>query len=485
MADKRPDILVIDDVPTNLLILETALAENFDLRTANSGEMGIALALESPPDLILLDVMMPVMDGFETCRRLKAEPKLKDVPVIFITASSEFESEMMGLALGGADYITKPINVKTAEQRINNLLERESLRRKVEAQRDQLTATLAQLQESEERFRQAFVHAPSGVAVLSIDGRVKEANPALCRLFGYDGPEIKGVTIKDFFLDSPSNKDDFPLNHLDRNGSFSVSEEVVGLHRNGNYIPINRTLSLVRDTNNDPVSFVVQIEDISERKEVQLKELATGILTAQERERARLSHELHDEVGQSLTALRITLKRAQQHSTDQIKIETCLNDSQQMLEHLMEEVRSIAYRLRPSELDQLGLVAALRSHLDKAIRPLGQKVSLTENIGDARLPVSLELCCFRVIQEALTNALRHSKATHLNVSLQQNSSQLILAVKDNGIGFDLCGYYSSHENSSSLGLIGMRERVAANGGRLQIRSVPGEGTEVIAKFDFT
>lgn len=342
--------------------------------------------------------------------------------------------------------------------------------------------TLMRLQESEERFRQAFVHAPFGVAVVAIDGQVREANPALCRLLGYDDDQIKGLALRQFFLDDQSSEASDPLEPFADGRTSGVSEETVGVHRDGGYIPVIRTLSLVRDANNDPLNFIVQIEDISERKQGQLKDLASGILAAQERERARLSHELHDEIGQSLTALKMTLKRAQQNAADPSRIERCLNDGQHMLEHLMDEVRSIAYRLRPSELDQLGLVAALRSHLDKTIRPLGQKVTLFENIGDTRLPAGLELCCFRVVQEALTNGLRHAQAPLLEVSLELDASQLTLSVKDQGLGFDVGGYYSSQERPSSLGLIGMRERVAANGGQLQIRSLPGQGTEVIATF---
>jgi hypothetical protein len=144
MTTQRPRILAIDDTPANLFTLGAALATDFDLQIATSGAMGLALATEAPPDLILLDVMMPEMDGFEACRRLKALPLLKDVPVIFVTALSEIDSEVKGLALGAADYITKPINVEIARRRISNLLEREQLRKEVEAQRDQLEARVAE-----------------------------------------------------------------------------------------------------------------------------------------------------------------------------------------------------------------------------------------------------------------------------------------------------------------------------------------------------
>ena len=142
MTDRRPKILAIDDMPINLNMLGAALSSEFDLQVATSGAMGLALVEKLTPDLVLLDVLMPEMDGYEVCRRLKADPKLRSIPVIFITALSDSESESSGLALGAADYITKPINVDIARQRIHNLLERERLRREVEAQRDHLDELL-------------------------------------------------------------------------------------------------------------------------------------------------------------------------------------------------------------------------------------------------------------------------------------------------------------------------------------------------------
>ena len=134
----KPRILAIDDHPANLLTLGAALAADYLLQVATSGAAGLALASETAPALILLDVMMPEMDGYETCRRLKADPRLRAIPVIFVTALGDSVAEGVGLALGAADYITKPINVEIARQRIRNLLEREALRKEIEAQRDHL-----------------------------------------------------------------------------------------------------------------------------------------------------------------------------------------------------------------------------------------------------------------------------------------------------------------------------------------------------------
>lgn len=226
-----------------------------------------------------------------------------------------------------------------------------------------------------------------------------------------------------------------------------------------------------------------QAEHLVSEKQTEFEDVTQGILRAQERERARISHELHDEVGQALTALKITLSRAQQTLASHEKAFGLLGSGQEMLEEMVGAVRNIAYRLRPCELDQLGLVAALRSHINVTIRPLLPNVALSENLGSRRLGHALELCCFRVVQEALTNCLRHSGATQVNVSLDYEAPRLQLSVRDNGVGFDATRYCSAQTASGSLGLIGMRERVAANDGRLSIVNLPEGGTDVRAEFE--
>lgn len=138
MFHSRPKILAIDDTPANLLVLGNALSSEFAFQIATSGLAGLKMAGEQRPDLILLDVMMPGIDGFETCRRFKENPELASIPIVFITGLSDQLSEIEGLELGGVDYLHKPVNVDIARQRILNLLERDALQREVELHRDHL-----------------------------------------------------------------------------------------------------------------------------------------------------------------------------------------------------------------------------------------------------------------------------------------------------------------------------------------------------------
>ena len=174
MTTPRPKILAIDDTPINLQLLMVALKLDFDLQITTSGALGLEFAAETLPDLILLDVMMPEMDGFEVCRRFKADDRFKDIPIIFLTAIGDVQAESTGLSLGAADYIAKPVNVDTAQQRIRNLLEREALRKEIQTQFNELKQATDLLQASRQReleFGNAIQHTLlQGVIPKGIEG---------------------------------------------------------------------------------------------------------------------------------------------------------------------------------------------------------------------------------------------------------------------------------------------------------------------------
>jgi diguanylate cyclase (GGDEF)-like protein/PAS domain S-box-containing protein len=195
MTAPRPRILAIDDTPANLLTLGAALEGEFELQFATSGPMGLALALAAPPDLILLDVMMPEVDGFETLRRIGLHPTLQRIPVIFVTALGDAESEVAGLALGAVDYLAKPINVRIARQRIRSQMERELLRREVAVQRDLLQNIANQVPGVVYQFRMradgssCFPYASDGMRAIygiSPDEVVEDASLVFARLHPQD-----------------------------------------------------------------------------------------------------------------------------------------------------------------------------------------------------------------------------------------------------------------------------------------------------------
>ena len=273
LTTHRPTVLTIADIPANLLALGAALADEFDLQIATTGALGIALATQAPPDLILLDVMMPEMDGFETCRRLMAEPLLKDVPVVFVTALGEFDSEIKGLTLGAADYITKPINIEIARQRIRNLLERERLRKEVEARRDQLVAEVVQRKQAEQMLRMlsiAVEQSPASVVITDLHARIEYVNPRFTQVTGYSVAEVMGQNPR--MLQSNQTPKEVYLNLWQQLANGLPWEgELVNKRKNGEVYWEESQIAPVKDPAGIVTHYVAVKTDISARKQAQEK----------------------------------------------------------------------------------------------------------------------------------------------------------------------------------------------------------------------
>jgi two-component system sensor histidine kinase UhpB len=206
-----------------------------------------------------------------------------------------------------------------------------------------------------------------------------------------------------------------------------------------------------------------------------LRAMSSQIITAQEEERLRIARELHDETAQALASL-LVRQRVAERSQDPEALQRTMADLRALTSDALEGVRRMALELRPTMLDDLGLVAAL----DACARQFSQRTGLPVEfraIGrPERLPPEVELVVYRVVQEALSNVARHSGATRAEVSLAADAATLAVTVADDGRGFDPLAALDSRQQS--LGLFGMRERAALVGGRLSIESAPERGTRV-------
>jgi len=208
----------------------------------------------------------------------------------------------------------------------------------------------------------------------------------------------------------------------------------------------------------------------------QLKALSRRVLEAQELERRRVAIELHDELGQSLTAIKINLQLSERFK-DQSPVD--LNqESIRIVEDALQQVRRLATALRPSMLDDLGLVPALKWLAQQTSQRGGFAVNLHHIDMPSRLASDIETACFRIVQEALTNVMRHAQPQEVNIRLSRDGTDLLLSVQDDGLGFDLSAMRERAVAGGSLGVLGMQERATLVGGQLEIESLPGRGTTV-------
>jgi signal transduction histidine kinase len=204
------------------------------------------------------------------------------------------------------------------------------------------------------------------------------------------------------------------------------------------------------------------------------------LIEVQECERRRISRELHDQVGQILTAVKMNL-----HSLHQIcsapEILSSIEDNMKVIDEAVDQVRDLSVDLRPLLLDDFGLVVAVRWYLDRQAKSCGVPADFTtRSLGeDDRFSSELETACFRIVQEAVTNVARHARASRISVVLERAGQDLILLVSDDGAGFDMKALRTS---AATLGLRSMEERVQAVGGSITIESAPDVGTAISARF---
>ncbi len=211
-----------------------------------------------------------------------------------------------------------------------------------------------------------------------------------------------------------------------------------------------------------------------------LQRLSQSLVDAQEKERHFIAGELHDEIGQALTAAKLQIQAgmAQQNEAE---ITRHLTQALEIVDQTLQTVRTMSLNLRPPMLDDLGLVAALRWFVDQQNKQGGLEVTLQVEPPDLSLPDDLEITCFRLVQEAITNTRRHAEATRSVVHLQRNANEVILHIQDNGKGMDVEAALKS-TGKTSLGLLNMQERVYLMGGKIHFVSRPDKGLEILARF---
>jgi signal transduction histidine kinase len=339
-------ILIVDDEPT---ALETVVAmlegEDYDLQLAKDGVQALGMLEQFQPDLILLDVMLPGMDGFEVCRRIRATPRLAEVPVVMLTALDDRDSLLRGIESGADDFLSKPADRRELKARVRTITR------------------------------------------------------------------------------------------------------------------LNRYRILTEQREN-------------------IREMAERVVAAQEEERQRISRELHDDLGQALTTHLLALRNLQEDLT--IPVEQMFGRLQSLYDQSYEifvKIRRLARDLRPPVLDALGLKVAMQTYCTEFTRRTHLPVIFEADASQPELPDVYKITLYRTLQEALTNVVRHARASQVWVELSVDDDRVSLTVQDNGIGMQ-----EETSRANGIGLAGLRERITIAGGTLNISSAPKRGTILLAQF---
>ncbi len=334
------------------------------------------------------------------------------------------------------------------------------------------------------------------------NGRILYANEAMARFLGVESPEeLKDVPIATILFD-PIEWDEM-VQECIRTGDLST-KEVRFKHQSGARIwggvcvraihdergKVGRIDLVVRDITREVKAKLSKESDeevrrayyrIIENLKRRLQKLSQRLLAAQEQERRRLAMELHDGIGQTLSAVKMILEHQILKCNPCDNFETQrMKEAIDMLIGLSKDLHNIIFDLRPPLLDDLGLKAALQWYLEQFARRHPIQWDLRFGIDEKELPVEYPIIIYRIVQEALTNVGRHAKASHVWISLAKKQNKILLVIEDDGVGFDLKKLDSSL--SISYGLTSMLQRAELVGGTCRYKSSPGQGTRVEAEF---
>ncbi len=333
--------------------------------------------------------------------------------------------------------------------------------------------TKSALDESEGRYRSIFNSATDGLIIIDEHDLIIETNPAACEMHGLSGGELEGRPIVDLIEETHRHQYVDFKEQISRFGVGLLASLDVRADCTTFDVEVHGTSFRYQGQNR----ILAILTDVSERRrsEQRLATLSRKVLVAQEDERSRLSRDLHDELGQMLTALRLELDWLHKSGPLEGEARRSMERSTALVEQAAHELRRICRGLRPPLLDDLGLEPAVRHLVGEFEKRTGTSVDLEIRMDDNKECITSEaaLCTYRILQEALTNVTRHSGAREVDVTLSQADDRLTLSVFDDGKGFDHVSL-----TLTGSGITGMNERANLVGGKLTVRSIVDQGTRV-------
>ena len=345
--------------------------------------------------------------------------------------------------------------------------------------------TESALRESEERLTLAFAGAQEGVWDWNLQTNAVVYSSRWKQMLGYSDEEIEPhVSAWERLVHPDDRAAADRANESVAGGQPTYEAEFRLRHKDGHYVHVlSRGFPVRREPGGPVVRIVGTHFDLTERQKREAERVRTELLArlvfAQEDERRRIARDMHDEIGEHLTALGLRIGQLKAACTGSADLTRQIEALEVIARSLDQDVDRLAWELRPTALDDLGLRAALTNYVQDWSDRVGIPARLhTSGLQDERLAPDVETTLYRVAQEALNNAAKYSRAHQVEVMLDRRPDSVLLVVEDDGIGFEVDG----KEKVQGFGLVGMRERAALVGGTLEIESVPGEGTTILVRI---
>jgi PAS domain S-box-containing protein len=343
------------------------------------------------------------------------------------------------------------------------------------------------LRENEERLAMALAGAEVGVWDWDLETNAVVYSARWKEMLGYAGAEIEPHVSAWERLAHPDDRSraDEANDSVARGARATYEAEFRLRHKDGHYVHVlSRGFPVRREPGGPVVRIVGTHFDLTERKQAEAErtraEVLSRLVFAQEDERRRIGREMHDQFGEQLTALTLRIRMLKDAVGENAGLRTHVESLAKIAERLDRDVDHLVWELRPTALDDLGLRAALANYVQNWSDRVGIAATVhTSGLLDYRLTPDAETALYRIAQEALTNVAKHARAKNVEVILERRADHVLLAIEDDGVGFDPA---AGEDRGQAFGLLGMQERAALVGATLEIESSSGQGTTVLVRL---
>jgi PAS domain S-box-containing protein len=515
---ERVNILMVDDQPAKLLSYEAILGElDENLIKATSGRDALEFLLKSDVAVVLMDVSMPEIDGFELASMIRQHPRFHRTAIIFISAVHLTDLDRLrGYERGAVDYISVPVIPELLRAKVSVFAELHRKAQQLRALNRELEQRVAERTEELENKAEALelLNFQLNRKNEQLDAILQTAPDIIfssqgngsrdflsARFFEYTGASAEsalGFAWMDYV--HPDDRPDI-MRHwekcLQSREIYQAEYRIRG--QSGEYHWFRARAVPIRDQNGDIVRWYGSCSDIHDSKLLEqsirensttlekvveerteaLRHLSSRLMRMQDEERRRIARELHDSLGQELAAAKMTVDGILKQTSSQLKDQSA-EEASGSIDRALQQVRTMSHLLHPPLLDEVGLVSALRWYLEGMTKRSGIETTLEVQPSTfPRLTPQFETAIFRIVQEALTNVFRHSQATHSQVRLLRNEGHVVVEIRDDGKGLaeDTTKF---RPGNVGIGIGGMRQRVEEFGGELRLTNAnPGAVVEVI------
>lgn len=480
--EKPLSILLVEDSANDEALLVSILEReglHFTHNRVFNAEGFMAQLERGGWDLVISDYNLPAFSAEDVLEILSAHAD--DMPCIIISGFIGEETAVALMKAGACDFVPK-----SNLSRLVPAIRREAAEA---AMRREKRSIQKSLDHKEMLLSSIILTLGEGLVVTDEYGEVLFINPEAERLLGWRQDEVIGRNLHDTIHFQQVDGSSYPqqeclIDQFTRQGASYRSDNEIFVRKDGSRFDAACIATPVVEEGR-VVSIITAFQDVSLRKQAerellesrqQYRALSNFLQTVREEERTRIARELHDELGQALTALKMDASWIMHRLTEQqpelvVKTDKMLS----LIDSTVDSMRRIAANLRPGLLDDLGLAAAAEWLLDECRERTGIRYVLNIGEEDFALDASLSTTIFRILQEAVTNVTRHAKAKAIEVELRGEGDEMLLVVSDDGIGFDP---QMLSIQRKSFGLLGMRERVKSLGGQFELSSQPGHGTQL-------